>query len=83
MQFPAGRDREVIAVLRRAYRLAPVQCWRPIGLRALKGSFNPITDKDQAMGKHEEKDPKKGESDGSGPINPDTVREPKPGKRGQ
>lgn len=38
---------------------------------------------DEQGGKHEDKDPKKSDTDGSGPINPDTVREPKPGKRGK
>lgn len=31
----------------------------------------------------EEKEQEKRDTDGQGPINPDTVREPKPGKRGQ
>lgn len=42
----------------------------------------PIT-KDKVVAKHEDKKPKKSDTDGSGPINPDTVREPKPGKRGK
>lgn len=33
------------------------------------------------MGDHEKQD--KTQGDGSGPINPDTVREPPPGKRGR
>jgi hypothetical protein len=35
------------------------------------------------MGKHEDQQENQTQSDGQGPINPDTVREPGPGKRGQ
>lgn len=37
------------------------------------------------VGRHEDEEEKRRHGDGqpSGPINPDTVREPKPGKRGQ
>jgi hypothetical protein len=34
------------------------------------------------MAKHEDQGRKKSDGDGQGPISPDTVREPKPGKRG-
>jgi hypothetical protein len=32
---------------------------------------------------HRDKDQEKRDTDGQGPIDPDTVREPKPGKRGK
>jgi hypothetical protein len=40
-----------------------------------------MSDKDDS--KHGDKEQEKRDTDGQGPINPDTVREPKPGKRGQ
>lgn len=40
-----------------------------------------MSDKDD--NKHRDKEQEKREGDGKRPIDPDTVREPKPGKRGQ
>jgi hypothetical protein len=38
---------------------------------------------DKDGGKHRDKEQEKRDTDGQGPIDPDIVREPKPGKRGQ
>lgn len=38
---------------------------------------------DEGGDKHRDKEQEKRDTDGQGPINPDTVREPKPGKRGK
>jgi hypothetical protein len=40
-------------------------------------------DKKDDGDKHRDKEQEKRDTDGQGPINPDIVREPKPGKRGQ
>ncbi len=41
----------------------------------------PVSDKQGD--KHRDREREKRDTDGQGPINPDTVREPKPGKRGK
>lgn len=40
-------------------------------------------DKNKDGGQHRDKEQEKRDTDGQGPIDPDIVREPKPGKRGQ
>jgi hypothetical protein len=40
-------------------------------------------DKDEDGDKHRDKEQEKRDTDGHRPIDPDTVCEPKPGKRGQ
>lgn len=43
-----------------------------------------MSDKDDKDGgQHRDKEQEKRDTDGQGPIDPDIVREPKPGKRGQ
>ncbi|MGH3885706.1 MAG: hypothetical protein ACRDSZ_03905 [Pseudonocardiaceae bacterium] len=39
--------------------------------------------RDEQGDKHRDKEQDKRDTDGHRPINPDTVREPKPGKRGK
>jgi len=49
-----------------------------------RGEDDAISDKDDKdSDKHRDKEQEKRDTDGHRPIDPDIVREPKPGKRGQ